>query len=242
MRVAVISDVHSNLHALEAVEQAIERERPDEVWNLGDTVGYGPRPNECCHDLEQLATISLVGNHDLASIGQLPLDEFAPIAASAVAWTRDELGARARAYLEELAPMSRVSGCALYHGSPREPVWSYVIKTAEVIEALSLTVEPLVLVGHTHFPMAASLAGEQLDFSLAPAGTVVDLARGRWLLNPGSVGQPRDGDPRAAYLLLDLDAGRAEFKRADYEIALTQAEIRERGLPEQLAIRLSHGH
>jgi predicted phosphodiesterase len=242
MRVAVISDVHSNLHAFEAVRQAIERERPDEIWNLGDTVGYGPRPSECCHALEQLATISLVGNHDLAAIGQLSLDEFSPVAAAAVTWTRDQLSAEARAYLEQLAPMSRVSGCALFHGSPREPVWSYVLKTAEAEEAFSLTSEPLVLVGHTHFAMAASLAGGQLEFSLAPAGTVVDLTRGRWLLNPGSVGQPRDGDPRAAYLVLDLDAGRAEFKRADYEIKRTQTEIRDTGLPEQLATRLRHGH
>lgn len=241
MRVAVISDVHSNLHALEAVRRAILRERPDEIWNLGDAVGYGPKPNECCHTLEHLSTISLVGNHDLAALGQLLLDDFAPAAGAAVSWTRKHLSAASGAYLAKLAPMSRISGCALFHGSPSGPVWSYVLTQNEVAEALALTNEPLLLVGHSHVALAASLNRDRLDFELAPAGMIADLARGRWLLNPGSVGQPRDGDPRAAYLMLDLDAGRAEFKRVDYEIERTQTEIRRLGLPEQLAARLAHG-
>lgn len=241
MRVAVISDVHANLHALEAVARAIERERPDEIWSLGDTVGYGPRPNECCALIEQLATISLVGNHDLAAIGQLRLEDFSAAARSAVIWTREVLDAGARGYLAELAPMSRVSGCALFHGSPRGPVWDYVLRRQDAAEALALAEEPLLLVGHSHIALTASSAGEQLEFERAQNGTVVDLARGRLLLNPGSVGQPRDGDPRAPYLLLDLDAGRAEFKRVEYPVERTQAEIRKIGLPGQLATRLSNG-
>ena len=241
MRVAVISDVHANLHALEAVAKAIARERTDEVWNLGDTIGYGARPNECCDLIEPLAAISLVGNHDLAAIGQLPLDDFTSAAAAAVSWTKEHLSASSRAYLAELAPMSRVSGCALFHGSPRGPVWSYVLKPSEISDSFALTGEPLLLVGHTHFAMAATVANEQLVLERVEPGASVDLTRGRWLLNPGSVGQPRDGDPRAAYLLLDLDAGRAEFKRVEYDVARTQAEIRELGFPEQLAVRLSRG-
>jgi predicted phosphodiesterase len=241
MRVAVISDVHANLHALEAVRQAIERDRPDEVWNLGDTIGYGARPNECCDLIESLAAISLVGNHDLAAIGQLPLGDFSSAAGAAVTWTKEHLSASARAYLAGLAPMSRISGCALFHGSPRGPVWSYVLKPSEIADSFALADEPLILVGHTHFAMAASLANEQVVLERAEAGAIVDLTRARWLLNPGSVGQPRDGDPRAAYLLLDLDAGRAEFKRVDYDIKRTQIEIRELGFPEQLATRLSRG-
>jgi predicted phosphodiesterase len=241
MRVAVISDVHANLPALEATARAIERERPDEIWNLGDAVGYGSRPNECCDLIEPLTAISLVGNHDLASVGQLPLDDFTPPARAAVTWTKEQLSQSARAYLLELAPMSRVSGCALFHGSPRGPVWAYVLKPAEVADAFALTAEPLILAGHTHVALAASLSNERLEIERAAAGTIVDLTKGRWLLNPGSVGQPRDGDPRAAYLILDLDAGRAEFRRVDYEIARTQNEIRKLGLPEQFATRLSRG-
>jgi|SRR5450830_25827 len=241
MRVAVISDVHSNLHALEAVRREIEREQPDEVWNLGDSVGYGPRPSECCEILRRLASISLVGNHDLAAIGRLHLDSFSPVAAEAALWTREHLSESASAYLAALEPSGNVPGCELYHGSPREPVWSYVLRAANAADTFSLSTEPLVLVGHSHFALAASLVEGQLGFDLASGETMVDLSFGRWLLNPGSIGQPRDGDPRSAYLMLDLDAGRAEFKRVDYEIERTQAEIRQLGLPEQLASRLSRG-
>jgi diadenosine tetraphosphatase ApaH/serine/threonine PP2A family protein phosphatase len=241
MRVAVISDVHSNLHALEAVRREIERERPDEVWNLGDSVGYGARPSECCELLARLTTRSLVGNHDLAAIGRISLGGFSPAAASAAAWTREHLTTSAGAYLTGPEPASKLVGCELYHGSPREPVWAYVLRAAGAADAFSLSSEPLVLVGHSHFALAASLVEGQLEFDLAPEGTVVDLTVGRRLLNPGSVGQPRDGDPRSAYLLLDLDAGRAEFRRVEYEIERTQNEIRAAGLPEQLASRLSRG-
>ncbi len=241
MRVAVISDVHSNLHALEAVRREIERDRPDEVWNLGDSVGYGPRPSECCEILERLAHISLVGNHDLAAIGRLSLDFFSPVAAEAASWTREHLSKRAGAYLAGLEPSGSAPGCELYHGSPREPVWAYVLRAANAADTFSLSSAPLVLVGHSHFALVSSLVEGRLEFDLASGGAVSELSAGRWLLNPGSVGQPRDGDPRAAYLLLDLDAGRAEFKRVEYEIERTQEEIRQLGLPEQLARRLSRG-
>jgi predicted phosphodiesterase len=241
MRVAVISDVHSNLHALEAVLREIEREQPDEVWNLGDSVGYGPRPSECCEILQPLASISLVGNHDLAAIGRLSLDSFSPLAAEAALWTREHLSESASDYLAALKPTGSFPGCELYHGSPREPIWSYVLRAANAADTFSLSNEPLVLVGHSHFALVASLVEGQLAFDLASDGKVVDLSSGRWLLNPGSIGQPRDRDPRSAYLLLDLDSGRAEFKRVEYEIELTQAEIRQLELPEQLANRLSHG-
>jgi len=241
MRVAVISDVHSNLHALEAVRRDIELERPDEVWNLGDSVGYGPRPSECCATLRGWASLSLVGNHDLAAIGRLSLNGFSPVAAAAAAWTREHLVLSSGAYLMDLEPTGSSAGCELYHGSPREPVWAYVLRAAGAADAFSLSSEPLVLVGHSHYALAASLMAKKVGFDLAPGGTTIDLSEGRWLLNPGSVGQPRDGDPRSAYLLLDLDAGRAEFRRVEYEVERTQSEIREAGLPEQLASRLARG-
>jgi predicted phosphodiesterase len=241
MRVAVISDIHGNLHALESVIAALARESPDAVWSLGDVVGYGPRPNRCCALVEERAGISLAGNHDLGVLGSVDLDEFSPDAAASALWTRDVLSPQARAYLEGLEPLGRAEGAELFHASPRDPVWDYVLTGEAALDALELTLEPLVLVGHSHLPLAVLLAGRVLSGGHAPDGTEVDLAEGRWLLNPGSVGQPRDGDARAAYLLLDLDAGSASFRRVDYDVELTQAEMRERGLPEVLATRLAGG-
>jgi predicted phosphodiesterase len=241
MRVAVISDIHANLHALEAVLAALDAERPDAVWCLGDLVGYGPRPNRCCLSLAARADLSLCGNHDLGVLGAIGIDEFSDEAAEAALWTREVLSADARAYLEGLAPAGAAHGVQLFHGSPRDPVWDYVLSGDAALDALELTETPIVLVGHSHVPIQIVLADETLTGGLAPAGTEVDLSEGRWLLNPGSVGQPRDGDPRAAYLLLDLREGRASFRRVEYAVEQTQAEIRERGLPDALAERLARG-
>jgi predicted phosphodiesterase len=241
MRIAVFSDIHANLHALEAVLAAVERARPDAVWCLGDVVGYGPQPSSCCSLTEHRATIGLVGNHDLGAIGRLELHDFSPDAAEAARWTAGALTPEARAYLERLEPSTVTEHAALYHGSPREPVWEYVLGPEAVLAALEGAPLPLVLLGHTHVPLAVGLR-ETLDGGLAPDGTEIDLASAdRWLLNPGSVGQPRDGDPRAAWLLLDLDAGRAEFRRSAYAVERTQQEILAAGLPETLATRLAEG-
>jgi diadenosine tetraphosphatase ApaH/serine/threonine PP2A family protein phosphatase len=244
MRVAVISDVHSNLHALDAVLAAIDTAGVDEVWCLGDTVGYGPRPNECCAAVERRATVSLVGNHDLVVLGTAEVDirDFVGDAAAAAGWTRSVLTAEARAFLERLEPVARLSGVELFHASPRDPIWEYVLSEPVALLSLRATSEPLVLVGHSHVALALREHGDTgITGGVAPAGTEVTVGEGRWLLNPGSVGQPRDGDPRAAWLLLDLAAGRARFQRVEYEIAATQREMHERGLPAALATRLAHG-
>ena len=241
-RVAVISDIHANWHALEAVLAAVDAEQPDELWCLGDLVGYGPRPNPCCEAVQERAAICLAGNHDLGVLGQLDLEEFAPDAVASAVWTRDVLKGDTRAYLESLSPQGRREGAELFHASPRDPVWEYVLTLEAVEAAFDLTTEPLVLVGHSHVPVALALAGGTLGGGLAPDATEVELGTGaRLLLNPGSVGQPRDGDPRAAWLLLDFAAGRASFRRVAYPIEKTQAEIRERGLPHALAERLARG-
>jgi diadenosine tetraphosphatase ApaH/serine/threonine PP2A family protein phosphatase len=242
MRVAVISDIHANRHALDAVLGAIDDERPDAVWCLGDTVGYGPAPNECCAVAERRADLCLVGNHDLAVLGRIDLDEFTGDAAAAARWTRGELAPDARAFLERLEPQGAAEGVELFHASPTDPVWDYVLSGEAALAALELTSAPLVLVGHSHVALQISLREGTLDGGLAPAGTELDLSAGRFLLNPGSVGQPRDGDPRAAWLLLDLARRFAEFRRVPYAIGETQREIRARGLPEPLAARLAHGH
>jgi diadenosine tetraphosphatase ApaH/serine/threonine PP2A family protein phosphatase len=243
MRVAVISDIHGNLHALEASIAALEPEQPDAIWCLGDLVGYGPRPNECCSRVAGLADVCLIGNHDLGVLEQISLDEFSHEAAASARWTQSVLGKTSRSYLLGLSPGAEVpeSGAELYHASPRDPVWEYVLDAGSMRAALEDTVQPLIMVGHSHVPLWALLADGQLSAAHAPEGTEVDLSEGRVLINPGSIGQPRDGDPRAAFAILDFDEHRATFHRIDYDVERTQEEIREEGLPEPLAERLEHG-
>jgi predicted phosphodiesterase len=241
MRIAVLSDIHANLAALESVLEAVDAEGADEVWCLGDIVGYGPRPNECCAAARDRFDLSLAGNHDLASIGQLSVDAFNGDAAAAVRWTGAELDADSETYLASLVPTATRPGVELFHGSPLDPVWDYVITDAAAFLSFRATRAPLVLVGHSHVALALSWALGDLGGGVAPADTEVDLSQGRWLLNPGSVGQPRGGDWRASWLLLDEGAARAIFRRVAYPLERTQAEIRARGLPDVLAARLALG-
>jgi predicted phosphodiesterase len=241
LRVAVISDIHANLHALESVLEAIEADPPDAIWCLGDLVGYGPRPNEVTAIVRERADICLVGNHDLGVLGRLDLEEFALDAAVSAHWTQAVLLDESRAYLEGLSPSAKADGAELFHASPKDPVWEYVITEETARSALELTSAPVVLVGHSHLALAIALSDGGLEGDLAPEGTVADLDTGRWLFNPGSVGQPRDGDPRAAWLDLDLGGRKARFERVAYPIEQTQAELRERELPEGLAERLGRG-
>jgi diadenosine tetraphosphatase ApaH/serine/threonine PP2A family protein phosphatase len=241
MRVAVVSDIHSNLHALEAVLAAIEAEAPDQLWCLGDLVGYGPRPNECCAAIAERADVCLGGNHDLAVRGTIDLAEFGGDAAVAARWTRDVLQPQSQELLDRLEPEGFAEGVALFHASARDPIWEYVLSDESARATLELTGSPLVLVGHSHVALQIVQSPDDFVGGMAPADTEGDLEGVRAVLNPGSVGQPRDGDPRAAYLLLDLDAQHASFRRVDYDIARTRQEIREAGLPEMLAARLALG-
>jgi predicted phosphodiesterase len=240
MRVAVISDVHANYHALESVLQEVEAESPDAVWCLGDTVGYGPLPNESCDTVQERADVCLVGNHDLVVLGELSVTDFNDEAAAAAEWTSEVLTPASRTFLESLKPVGAAGGVDLYHASARDPVWEYVLTEESARATLELSEAPVVLVGHSHVALAVTLKGREVLGGLAPAGTSIEL-NGRWLLNPGSVGQPRDGDPRAAWLLLDLERRFAAFRRVQYPIKQTQSEIRERGLPRALADRLGRG-
>ena len=241
MRFAVISDIHGNLHALDSVLADIDAAGADEIWCLGDVVGYGPRPNECADIVRERSDVVLVGNHDLAAVGSLSTAEFGPLASLSAVWTAAELTAPNAAWLRSLGPETARPGAELYHGSPRDPVWEYVLSEEVAHACLLETSAPVVLVGHSHLALALLLAGDGVDGGLAPGGTEVDLGRGRFLLNPGSVGQPRDGDPRAAWLSIDADAKRASFRRVPYPIERTLAEMRERDLPEPLAARLAQG-
>jgi diadenosine tetraphosphatase ApaH/serine/threonine PP2A family protein phosphatase len=240
MRVAVISDVHANYHALEAVLHEIDAARVDAVWCLGDTVGYGPRPNECCDLVRDRAVHCLVGNHDLVVLGELTVNEFNDEAAAAAIWTAEVLTAESRTFLASLKPYGEVEGVDLFHASARDPVWEYVLTEEAAKATLELSGAPLILVGHSHIALAISAEDGRVDGGPAPGGSKITLD-GRRLLNPGSVGQPRDGDPRAAWVLLDFEERFAEFHRVPYSIERTQAEMRERGLPHALAARLERG-
>jgi predicted phosphodiesterase len=240
MRVAVISDVHGNERALTAVLEEIDAAAPDAIWCLGDVVGYGPAPNECCAILAERADLCLVGNHDLVVLGKLEMTDFNGDAAAAAVWTRDNLDGSSRGFLEPLEPSAELDGAQLFHASPRDPVWDYVLSAEAAYASLVATHAPVVLVGHSHVALGIGLAGDDLRGGGAPAGTELQL-EGRWLLNPGSVGQPRDGDPRAAWMLLDTDEKFAEFHRVAYPIEETQRAMRDAGLPEALAARLAHG-
>jgi len=219
----------------------IQHEQPDELWCLGDVVGYGPRPNECVDRIGEAASLSLCGNHDLAVLGTIDIAEFSGDAAAAAVWTRGVLGEAQREWLGSLEPAAERDDVELFHGSPRDAIWDYVLSDEVALASFEETTAPLVLVGHSHVALAISLAEEGLDGGLAPATTTVELDGRRWLLNPGSVGQPRDGDPQAAWLLIDSDARRATFRRVPYPIEQTQAEIHKEGLPLALAVRLTHG-
>jgi diadenosine tetraphosphatase ApaH/serine/threonine PP2A family protein phosphatase len=240
MRVAVISDIHANLHALEAVAEAIGREGLDAVWCLGDLVGYGPQPNACCAWAAEQTRPCLAGNHDLGVLGVLDLADFSPDAEAAASWTRTVLDDSMRDYLGRLPSSAEQDGIGLFHASPRDPIWEYVLTWEAARDAIRDSGREVTIVGHSHVPLAI-VDGRGPIGGHAAGGTELDLGAGRWLLNPGSVGQPRDGDPEAAWLLLDLDAQHASFRRVPYDVARTQAEMRERGLPDALAERLAHG-
>ena len=217
----------------------MDAEAPDEVWCLGDLVGYGPQPNRCCELVTERADVCLIGNHDLGVLGRIDLEDFSPDAAVSARWTADVLEDGPRRYLESLSPEAALERAELFHASPRDPVWEYVLVPEVAFLALEATEKPLVLVGHSH--VALRFGAEDLTLALGEEGSEVDLASQRWLLNPGSVGQPRDGNPRAAWLLLDFEAEKALYRRVEYPVEKTQAEIREHGLPEPLALRLESG-
>src|SRR5581483_9538468 len=187
VRVAVLSDIHANLHALDAVLEAVDRDPVDRLWCLGDVVGYGPKPNECCDAIRARADVSLCGNHDLAVRGTLDLHEFSGDAAVAAAWTQTVLRDDALEWLKTLEPAGRSEGVGLFHGSARDPVWEYVLSDEAAAATLLLTGDQLVLVGHSHVALHVALRGSELEGALAPGGTALGLGEARWVVNPGSV-------------------------------------------------------
>lgn len=238
MVVLVVSDIHANLVALEAVLR--DAGEVDAIWCLGDSVGYGPQPNEV---LERLAHASCVlGNHDAAAAGLISVDDFNPYAAEAARWTAARLVYGLASQIKDL-PETRVEeeDFTLVHGSLRHPIWEYLVTAESALAHLELQTTPFGLAGHTHLPLRVQETAVGPRFALLEDGQVVELASTRLILNPGSVGQPRDGDPRASYALLDTKAATFTLKRVQYDIAATQALMAGAGLPERLIQRLAVG-
>ncbi len=242
MRIAVVSDIHGNRHALEAVLTEIRAGDSEELWCLGDLVGYGAEPDACVALVAEHAAICLAGNHDLGVCGVLDLEEFSRGAALAASWTRETIAPETLQYLRSLEPRRDGEAVGLYHASPRDPVWEYVLSPLQAELCLDAQAERVALIGHSHVALSfCRRPGEAATGQTRDGGERLDLAAGEWLVNPGSVGQPRDGDPRAAWLELDTDAWSAVYHRTDYDIDAAAAAIRAAHLPDSLAERLFFG-
>ncbi|MEX2430771.1 MAG: metallophosphoesterase family protein [Dehalococcoidia bacterium] len=238
MRTLIVSDIHSNATALEAVFAAAEEDGPlDQVWCLGDIVGYGPQPMECLERLWAANAMSICGNHDAGAVGRIELDEFNHYAAEACRWTGRQLTDRAIEYLTNLPESLIEDPFMLVHGSPRDPMWEYVFGYPQAIEVWERAVTHGVLVGHSHFQFCCE-AGRGLE-TPGPEGMYIPITHARLVINPGSVGQPRDRDLRAAYAIYDDDAQSITLRRVWYDISATQRAMAEAGLPEPLITRLS---
>jgi predicted phosphodiesterase len=245
LRAAVLSDIHSNRHALEAVLTAVDEAGVDQVWCLGDMVGYGAEPDACTALVRERCGTCLVGNHDLALLGAIDISTFSETAAAAVEWTRENVEEETLEFLSGLQPVASQDGVGLFHASPRDPVWEYVLSTDQAEAGFEAQEERVGLIGHSHIALFFVRApGARPGFAQgaqAGDGAEIEIAEGDWLLNPGSVGQPRDGDPRAAWLELDTERWLAQYHRVSYDIEGAASAILAAGLPSVLAERLEVG-
>ncbi|MGC8825653.1 MAG: metallophosphoesterase family protein [Anaerolineae bacterium] len=243
MRALIVSDIHSNLPAFQAV---LQQAAPfDIIWCLGDVVGYGPQPNECIELLREYPHVAVAGNHDWAALGRLDLAEFNAEARWAARWTTDALTPDNRSYLEALPTRLVQEPFTIVHGSPREPIWEYILYSFVAAANFEHFDTPYCLIGHTHSPalFVERTEGEAriIEADLPPFEEPVPLGKGRCIINPGSVGQPRDGDPRASYAIWDTDKGELVIHRVSYDIETIQALMAELGFPARLIARLSYG-
>jgi len=241
MRVLIISDIHGNLIALETVLADASSDY-DTVWCLGDLVGYGPDPNECVDRIRALPNLTcLVGNHDKAAIGGIDISAFNVDARLAIAWTQRSLTAETRDYLMNLPERTLHGDYTLVHASPRQPVWEYILDRYTAEQNFAYFNTPYCVVGHTHMPiMYIKLNGDVMEMR-ANYDEILALGRDRIIINPGSVGQPRDSNPDSAYSILDFETNHWEFRRVPYDIAATQSRMTEAGLPSRLIARLQKG-
>ena len=243
MRCAIIADIHANLTAFKAVLDHIERRGGvAEIWCLGDIVGYGPDPHQCIELLRQYNHICVAGNHDWAAIGKADASDFNPDAAVACQWTAQQLSPEDVEYLDNLPMVIEKGDFTLVHGSPRQPIWEYLLSISSARENFAYFSSQFCLVGHSHVPSIFRRT-ETGDCSFNPFSANVGLALGksRLIINPGGVGQPRDGDPRASYAIFDSETRMVRLYRVPYDINATQLKMVKHNLPVSLMSRLSHG-
>ena len=243
MRCAIIADIHANLAALTAVLVDVkQRGGVEEIWCLGDIVGYGPDPHDCIELLRRTNHVCVVGNHDLAAVGQVDTADFNPDAMAASAWTAEHLTSQDVKYIKDLPRVVNREDCTLVHGSPREPIWEYVLSISGARENFAHFKTRFCLLAHTHVPAAFSYdAGGDCSFRQFNPEQELDPEKARLIVNPGAVGQPRDGDPRASYAIYDSDKKRFWLYRVAYDVTETQSRMVEQKLPMRLVARLSHG-
>ena len=246
MNIAAISDIHGNVVALRRALEAIDALRPDKIVCLGDVTGYGPEPEACVALMQERADVCLAGNHDLAVAGLLDIHRFNPVARAAILWHREHLSRASLEWLAQLPSRLDLPDLTLAHVSPREPVWEYVADAVTAAENYDAFDTQACLIGHSHLAIAWRLHREGGRVRVAlegeEPGTPLRLdMEDKWLLNPGSVGQPRDHDPRASFAILDTATWRWTWHRVDYDIAQVERAIRAAGLPEVLGSRLHLG-
>jgi predicted phosphodiesterase len=242
MLIALLSDVHGNLPAFRAVLDDVRAQGADRIWCLGDLVGYGAQPDDCVALARAECELTLAGNHDLVVIGKIDIREFSASAGVAAEWTRGAISDESVDFLEALDPLDEGRELGLYHASPRDPVWEYVLSTWQAEECFEEMESRVGAIGHSHIALFFHQDGSSpVVGSQAPGGTELDVSDGRWLINPGGVGQPRDGDPRAAWLLLDTGTWTAAWRRVEYPIDEAARAIEAAGLPAGLAQRLYTG-
>ena len=243
MRYAIIADIHANLAAFRAVLDHIERRGGvEEIWCLGDVVGYGPDPCQCIELLRQYNHVCIAGNHDWAAIGKAALSEFNPDAAIACRWTAQQLSPEDIKYLESLPEIIQKEDFTLVHGSPRQPIWEYLISVSSAKENFAYFQSQFCLVGHSHMPMVFKYDETgTCSFSQFMPNVGLALGKSRLIINPGGVGQPRDGNPQASYAIYDSEAKVIRLYRIPYDIAATQDKMMQNGLPVRLVARLNYG-
>ena len=242
MRALLLSDIHANLEALDTViADAESRGGFDAIWCLGDTVGYGADPNACLARIREYDLLAVAGNHDTAAVGTTTANDFNGAAREASIWTAGQLTAEEKAFLAGLPLVATADPFTLVHGSIRDPLVEYLLDRGSALATFALLDTKFCLVGHSHYPFICQENGGSPVFADFPEDEVTPLGEERWILNPGSVGQPRDHDPRPSYAVYDSDTVTVERHRVEYDVAKTQDKIRQAGLPERLAERLNYG-
>jgi len=244
MRYAIIGDIHSNLGAFEAVLADIKtRGGFDEIWCLGDVVGYGPEPHACIKVLQQYKHICVAGNHDWAAIGKIDTSDFNPDAARANQWTARQITTTDVSYLQNLPVKLTQGDFTLVHGSPRQPIWEYLLSIEGARDSFSYFDTKICLVGHSHMPLIFQENKNGTCFvAKAPELLRLGVENHRFIINPGSVGQPRDGNPRASYMLYNSDDQIMYHYRVNYDISITQRKMIKYKLPLPLVLRLNYGY